>query len=379
MRFYKLFNRSLMTLIAALLISACSHERALKPAALASFKPTLAIGKQWTNSVSMHKNSYLKLTPAYAGNKIFLVGTGGVVKALDARSGKLLWQNDTKLPLSSGIGVNDNALFIGTANGLVVALQQTSGRILWQAKEISDVSAAPAASDDIVIVKTTSGRVDAFRAKDGMPLWNYLHQEPSLVLRGTSSPKISGKVVICGFSNGEIVALNINNGEILWQQQAAIPSGSFLMDRRVDIIADPVVSNGVAYVSAYQGGIAAIDIRSGSIIWRKDLASTAGVAIDQSKVYVVDNTDKLWALRRTNGDEVWQSDILIRRGLSTPTVSGGLLIVGDASGYVHWLSASTGKLVARSKVAGSVVVAPIGYDRQALVVDVDGGATGFKW
>jgi outer membrane protein assembly factor BamB len=361
-------------LISALLLGACAKEEVIKPNALAAFQQTTSVQKYWSNSIEVGKSAYLKLSPAIANNTIFINGaSSGSIKAVDISSGKTLWQTRVNARLSSGLAANDSMLFVGTEDGRILALQQNGGKFVWEAKVVSDVLAAPAATNDVVIVKTESGHVSALDAQTGKALWNYSHQEPSLILRGSSSPKIlDNNLVLCGFASGEMVAFNLRSGNVVWQQQVATPTSSFLAERMIDIDADPVIDNNVVYAVAYQGSIAALNAKTGHVLWQKPMSSNSGIAVDNKNVYITDAKGNAVALAKSNGEEVWKNDAFLNRGLSGPAVLGNAVVFGDAEGYVHWLDKTTGQNAAREKVSGGVAVPPILYNNALFVFSTDG-------
>ena len=61
------------------------------------------------------------------------------------------------------------------------------------------------------------------------------------------------------------------------------------------------------------------------------------------------------------------------RSLTPPTAFGTTVLVGDFEGYLHWLDARTGALVARRKVAKSPIVGQPVVSGQAIIVQTDDG------
>lgn len=362
----------LVILAAVIFLSSCSKEVAIKPTPLTGFQPTVTVHKQWSNGLSTNKNSYLKLAPAIINNKIFIASSNGKIKAIDINNGKTLWQISTNAPISSGVTVNNNLLFVGTVDGRVLALQQQNGTVQWQGKVVGNILAAPTANDDTVVVKTEVGSLRAFQANDGQVLWSFDQNNPSLILHGSSSPKIVNNSVICGFANGEMISLSLSNGTIKWKQQIAMPNGSFLVQRMVDIVADPVISDNFVYVVTYQGNIAAININNGNIVWQQPMSSTAGLTVDKENVYVIGNEDKIFALNKYNGNTIWHQDAFTYRGLTAPAILNNLLIVADAEGYVHWLNTTNGQIAARAKISGAINVTPTTYNNAVYVYSVTG-------
>lgn len=360
-------------------LSACSKDVVVKPAPLVQFTQTIHVQKQWTNSVSTGGDGvYLKLTPAVANGKIFIVGTNGKVKAVDGSNGKTFWEINTKTTLSSGLGANATMLFVGTADGQVLALQQSNGRVVWQVPVIGDVLATPAANNSVVIVRTESGHLSALNVADGKVLWRYEQQEPALILRGNSAPKIVGGMVLCGFANGELIAFDIDSGKVIWRQQIAVATSGFLVESMVDIVADPVITDGVVYVASHHGNVAALHLKTGRVIWQKALSSDVDLAVADGKLYVIDTDSRLWALAITDGATLWQQNIFVNRGLSAPAIMENLIAVGDAEGYVHWLDVANGRMVARTKMSGGIVVTPVIYGRSLYVFSVTGNLTKFS-
>ena len=43
---------------------------------------------------------------------------------------------------------------------------------------------------------------------------------------------------------------------------------------------------------------------------------------------------------------------MLRRSLTAPVLAGDTLVVGDFEGYLHWLDAATGQMLARGKTGG---------------------------
>jgi outer membrane protein assembly factor BamB len=55
-------------------------------------------------------------------------------------------------------------------------------------------------------------------------------------------------------------------------------------------------------------------------------------------------------LDRRNGSTIWKVDQLTNRGLTRPAFYGGLVVVGDKEGYLHWIDTDSGQFVARQKI-----------------------------
>ena len=49
---------------------------------------------------------------------------------------------------------------------------------------------------------------------------------PRLSLRGVGQPTLAGDIVICGFDNGKVVAVNSVDGSVAWETPVAPAEGA---------------------------------------------------------------------------------------------------------------------------------------------------------
>ena len=300
-------------------------------------------------------DKFLKLSPALIGDRIYVANNDGDIKAIDALSGKVIWNKDINKKISGGPGANHNLVIAGTSEGEVITVNSETGNILWEAKVSSEVLAAPQTDDNIVVVRTIDGKIFGLSAENGKKLWVYDRTVPVLTLRGTSAPVIADGLVIAGFDGGRMSAIALDTGKLVWETRVAIGSGRSELERMVDIDAEPLVVDGIIYVATYQGRIAAVDLDSGSILWTRDISSYAGLGVDTRNVYVTDDNSHVWALDRISGNSVWKQEA---RTVTAPAPVNELVVVGDVEGYLHWLDKASGQFVARTKISGKKFIAP---------------------
>jgi outer membrane protein assembly factor BamB len=90
-------------------------------------------------------------------------------------------------------------------------------------------------------------------------------------------------------------------------------------------------------------------------------------------LYVTQSDGIVVALRQRDGSEIWRSQKLKLRRLSTPVLTSTAVVVADFQGYVHWLDKASGELVARDRVAKErITSAPVALG-DTVVVLTDGG------
>lgn len=336
------------------------------------FKSTLKVDELWSERAGKGTEKlYLKLIPAASGKRVYTADRDGRVLALDALKGDEIWtMRDPDRRISGGPGVGEDKVFVGTSDAEVVARDAATGKKLWVAKVSSEVLAPPRTADGLVIVRTGDGNIYALDATTGLEKWVYDRTIPVLTLRGTAPPAVHNGTVIAGFDSGRLVALELATGKQLWETQLAAPSGRSDLERLVDIDDEPIVKDETVYVGSFQGKVAAISIRDGSIEWTRDMSSYDNLAVDDEHVYITDERGVVWALKRADGAAVWRQKAFKYRKLTGPTHFQHYLVVGDFEGYLHWLDDATGTVVARTRVDKDRILTP--------PIDLDGSLLGYS-
>lgn len=359
--------KPISSLLLLLLLSGCSTMNPMNwfgddepdaPKELEDLVSEFRVTKLWSATVGDGADDHLvKLVPYVAAGRVYVAEYQGRVMAFDAKTGQQLWRHDTDLTISGGPGVGEGLVLIGTVDAELLALHLETGEEVWRSRLSSEALSVPKAASGVAVVHTQDGKLFAFDASNGEQLWLYDRTTPILTLHGTSSPVIDGDRVIGGFASGKLVALELSSGTVLWEVSISTPSGRTELERMVDIDGDPLLLDGVLYVTSYQGDLAAVSADTGVVYWRRKLSSYMGPGGDWRQLYSVDAQSQVWAIDLRNSSAVWKNDQLLNRRLSPPAVFGDYVVVGDYEGYLHWLAQEDGRLVARNRVGSDPITA----------------------
>jgi len=348
-------TRRYLALVAiALLASACDKEKDVAPPAeLVDFNPVVRIDKVWSTSTKGGDDVLrLGLQPAVQGERVYAAGHGGDVRALELATGRDIWRASVDVELAGGPAVGEGVVVVGGSGGELVALDAETGAKRWQVATGGEVLTAPTVAAGIVVVRTVDGRLRGLRVSDGGEAWVYEQPVPRLTLRGNGSPVVDGDMVFAGLDNGKVVALSLTTGELLWSTTVAPSHGKTEIERLVDIDSPVRILGDDVFVVGYQGRVAMLARDTGQVWWGRDMSSNRGLAANNDTLYVTTADSTVVALKRRDGTPIWTQDAMLRRSLTAPVLSGDALVVGDYEGYLHWLDATTGELLARGKTGG---------------------------
>ncbi|MBA2652345.1 MAG: outer membrane protein assembly factor BamB [Tatlockia sp.] len=351
------------------------------PKTLEPIKSKVKVAEKWSISLggSHNANANSKLKPEIVGKVVYTADASGLIQAVDKGNGKLLWAKKLNSAVVSGPTVNAGYIALGTDVSTVVLLKQSDGTELWQAKTSGEVLSKPVIHANKVIAKTIDGNLYAFNLANGEKLWKAEHGAPSLILKASSSPVvIDNNLVLVGYSDGKMDAIDLHTGHVVWQRSIAYASGASDVERLVDIDADPIVRGSVAYLASYQGYVGALSLTDGQFVWRKPASVFKNMAIDGQTLYMTDSDDIVWSINRQNGRVNWKQVALKARGLTEPVLMGNRLVVGDKTGLLHVIATQTGELISRSQVGGSVAIAPSVAGNNIYVISTNGKLSRFS-
>lgn len=376
-------------LISVTLLSGCSlfsgEEDVVKMAPLPKVENQFTPQTVWSTGVGDGIGDfYSNLHPTWQDGTVYAADRFGIVKALDAADGKEKWKVDLSektgffsknlsAMLSGGITVSGDRLYIGSERGQVYALNTSDGAIVWQAKAAGEALSRPVVSDGLVLIHTSNGMLQGLDQATGAVKWTVNLDMPALSLRGESAPSVAFGGAIVGGDNGRVSAVILNQGQLIWQQRISQPSGATEIDRLSDVDTTPVIVNGVVYALAYNGNLSALDLRSGQILWKREIGGVKDLIVDAGRIYLVDQDDRVIALNADGGVAIWRQSELLHRNLTSPVLYNGYLVVGDSEGYLHWMNTTDGRFVAQQKLDSSgFQTEPVVASDKLLIQSKDG-------
>jgi outer membrane protein assembly factor BamB len=351
------------------------------PTELEDFVAEVGLTTLWSERVTRGgEGKRLRLVPAVGGGRVYVADARGRLVAVDASSGRVQWQRDTDLAFSGGPDLERDRLILGTTGGQVVALSNSDGREIWRTQLESEVLSVPRATNDgRVIVHTLDDSIYGLDGANGAELWRLNYPAPALTLRGSSSPAVTPSGVVVGLSGGKLVKVDPLDGAPLWEVTVTPPRGRSELARIADIDADPVVIGNVVFTGTYNGDLAAVDLETGTVLWRRQLSSYAGLGASESNLFVTDSDDQIWGADPVSGAGFWKQERLRFRQLTAPAVLGRYIVVGDLEGYLHVVSQGDGRLVGRTRMTkkGPIFARPVADAGRLFVYGNDGTLAAF--
>ena len=369
--------KRLAPLLLALLV-ACSSEtdNAEPPAVLTQIDNSLRLRINWTlNTRASENNAAYALRPLLLGDRIYSIDTAGEIVCVSADRGRRLWRYQTGLAAITGLGGNSEMIVASSRDGDVAAYRilEKGLEAIWKISVDSEIRARPVIDGEQIFVRSVDGKLRSLAAADGSQQWLVSRRVPALSLTGNSEPLVAGSLVFAGHDDGKLVALERDSGEVRWETTISTPTGRTEVERLVDIDGSFVLRDGVIYVSAFQGRLAAVQAVSGELLWSREFSNFQPIAIDEQAIYLSADNSHIWSIDRRTGSAYWKQEVLNARRITAPSLSGDRLVVADLAGYLHWFERADGKLVGRVRTGNARShVQPLTWQSSVLTLDQDG-------
>lgn len=163
-----------------------------------------------------------------ADGRILTGFTAGVVVALSAADGALLWERDTSVELEAGPEgaarfadvdttplVLDGLVYIASFAGGMYALDIESGTVRWRDEELTGITAITPATERLLLLSSGDLGLVCFDRVDQEILWR------KVLPRGAPGEAVvAGDLVLFGESQGGFITLALQNGRELGRIEA---------------------------------------------------------------------------------------------------------------------------------------------------------------
>lgn len=280
--------------------------------------------------------------PALAGNNIVIGGRDVYVHVYDLH-GNELRRIALEAPCESGaLALNPALVVLADVKGTLYGINPQIGKIIWRYSLSSVLLGHPVRVGDDFLVQTADNRIYRFSSK-GEKRWSYAGQPGGLTMHQGAAPRVFDDVVYAVFSNGDIVTLRTDSGDVIWRRQLLLDVSTVVLSRMKVAVADPVLVGKIMIVSLYQGNLFALSMRDGQQLWQRKLSLKTTPAVQAGHLIVATSDGAVAALDVTDGVTLWRQE-LTKGELVGPTLAQGKLFVGDDTGHVYTLTPAGRKL-----------------------------------
>ncbi|TFH38161.1 MAG: hypothetical protein E4G99_00035 [Anaerolineales bacterium] len=270
-----------------------------------------------------------------------------------------------------GVTRGENTLYIAY-NQFVRAIDLETERELWRFPAEADRAmtffAPPAVSEDgIVILGGYDHKAYALATGSNRPetLWVFDQASDRIV----GGPTISGDTVLIPSADHKLYAVDLNNGQPVWEQP---------FESRHALWSAPLVDEGIIYLASLDHSVYALELETGELIWESDLGSAiSDTPVLSNGLLLCGNFEGLlFALNKTTGREVWRFDA----GAAiwgNPFVDGDVVFAADVDREAFALDLNNGVEIWHQTLASSASTSPVTDENKVFFVSEEGSVEAF--
>ena len=245
------------------------------------------------------------------GNIIFFDDKGTVLQ-IDERS-KLIWKKNhyTKSEKKSNpilqFANNDKFLIIADNLSKYFMLNLQSGDLVWSKNNTAPFNSQIKIYKDRFFVIDFTNTLRCYSMKNGEEIWNFQTETALIRSQKRLSMVIVEDVIYFNNSLGDISAVQINDGELLWQlptQSDVLYESAFSLETS-DIITD----NKDLFFSNNKNQFFSIDIKSGSFNWENSINSNLRPTVVENFIISVSLEGYLIVIDKITGNIIKVTDV----------------------------------------------------------------------
>lgn len=260
------------------------------------------------------------------GSRLVVSGADGMLYALDAPTGEIIWQVDAESTLLGSPTFHEDHLYLITqSEGVLQARDMKDGALIWKADPVARCDGSLSAGDSFVAFGSCDAALHVRALKDGTALFDIPIDDDSQVAGGVA---IDGHSLFSGSRSGKVLHANAKSGKVVWTNE----------DCEDEVFTTPAISDDWVVAASRDGGVLGLDRATGKKQWRHDAEGEPQSPVIAGDQVAVTAEGSLFLLGLAKGEERWS--YAVSDTVTGPAVIGDMLVVGCDDGSVAAFGAS---------------------------------------
>ena len=346
--------------------------------------------------------SRLTAPPVVADGMVFVLDAEAHVFAFDTRTGDNIWDQslapettigkssffgligpdtvDPRKGFGGGVAYDNGFLYAATGFANLSALDARNGKVLWQVDTTVPVHSAPVVVDGRIYIVTQENETQARDVTDGHLLWSHHGTVESAGVLSSASVAVSAGTVVVPYSSGELFALRVENGTPSWNDTLSRSGNVTSLTIINDIAGRPVIDRNLVFAISHSGTLAAINFRSGSRAWTRNIAGIQTPLLAGEYLFVVSTEGQVVCMNRADGRVRWTASLPVfedpvgKRGpivWTGPLLVSNFLVLVSSNGKAELLSPYNGQKLGEQDVPDGTFIPPVMADGIMYVLTND--------
>lgn len=276
-------------------------------------------------------------------------------------------------PLLS-FALSDNTLVVADTIGKIYNIDLNSGNVNWTKKNNNPFNSQIKIYNNKIFTVDLNNVVRCFSLKNGEELWKYSSENTFLKSDKRKSIAIKDNLLYFNNSIGDISALEIDDGSLVWQmptQSNIVLENSFNMET-----SNIVISDDNLFFSNNRNEFYSISLNNGILSWKQNINSNVKPVIIENLIFSLSNEGFLFIIDKQTGNIIRITDIFKifkpkKRKNINPigfVIGKNNLIVSTNIGRLLIVDIISGKTSSMIKIDNNKISTPFVFDKNILLV-----------
>ena len=311
-------------------------------------------------------------------NIIFFDNKGNILKF--DNNGKLKWKKNNYSKAEKKINpilffsTSKNYLIVADTAAKYYALDIHSGKIIWSKNNGAPINSQIKIFKDKFFFVDSENVIKCFSIKDGSVNWSYMTDKPFIKSQKKNSIVIKNNKVIFNNSLGDITALNLHTGELIWQtptQKKAIYDEALFLKN-----AELVVGKNSIFLSNNTNDFFSIDVDTGIINWKQKINSELTPTFVNNLIFSITNEGYFIIIDYETGNLIRSTNVLknIKKKKLKKFKPVGFIVakkyiyLTTTNGRLFVIDISTGITKSVLKIDGEKISRPIVLEKNLFII-----------
>tara|TARA_A100001234_G_scaffold1096_1_gene923 strand:+ start:1117 stop:2418 length:1302 start_codon:yes stop_codon:yes gene_type:complete len=244
-------------------------------------------------------------------NLIFFDNKGSILQ-FDEKS-KLVWKknyyskSEKKLNPILQLSNNKEILIVADNIAKFYALNLQDGELIWSKNNLAPFNSQIKIYEDKFFIVDFLNTLRCFSIKNGEELWNVKTENPLIKSKKKLSMVIVNNFIYFKNSIGDISAVDINQGKLLWQ----LPTHSSLIyESAFSLETSDIVTDGrTLFFSNNKNQFFSIDLSTGGFNWENKINSSLRPSLVGNYIFTVSLEGYLFVIEKNSGNIIRVTDV----------------------------------------------------------------------
>ena len=306
---------------------------------------------------------------------VFFDDKGSILKF--SQNSKLIWKRNhyTKKQIKQKpiiyFATNNNLLIAADTLSNLYAMDYSNGNLVWKINNNFPYNSDIKIFKNKIYLVDFENNIKCYSIEDGKELWSFGTEKTFIKSQRKLSLIIKDNIIVFIDSLGDINALDINNGRLIWQSQTInedIFESAFLLKSSRLVNDDYSL-----YVSNNRSNFVAINLKNGFSLWEQPINSSLDPSIVGNFLFTISDEGYFFVIDKLSGNILRSTNILnIQKNKNIyPTgfvVAKKFIYVSMSNGKIFQVSIDDGKTKDIIKIDSSKISRPYIFNKKMYVL-----------